>query len=65
VGAFLALNAENMGTTNRFTLALCSDPSYFSGTEPLIRVTLEGTNDLQVRELAEGLANVVRAELAG
>ncbi len=36
-----------------------------SGTEPLIRVTLEGKNDLQVRELAEGLANVVRAELAG
>ena len=36
-----------------------------SGTEPLIRVTLEGTNDNQVNRLAEELASVVRAELAG
>ena len=35
-----------------------------SGTEPLIRVTLEGTDDVQVNHLAEELANVVRAELA-
>jgi phosphoglucosamine mutase len=35
-----------------------------SGTEPLIRVTLEGTDDIQVNQLAEELANVVRAELA-
>jgi phosphoglucosamine mutase len=34
-----------------------------SGTEPLIRVTLEGTNHDLVQELAEGLANVVRTEL--
>ena len=35
-----------------------------SGTEPLIRVTLEGTDDAQVNRLAEELANVVRTELA-
>jgi phosphoglucosamine mutase len=35
-----------------------------SGTEPLIRVTLEGTDHKQVNQLAEELANVVRAELA-
>jgi phosphoglucosamine mutase len=35
-----------------------------SGTEPLIRVTLEGTDNVQVSQLAEELANVVRAELA-
>ena len=35
-----------------------------SGTEPLIRVTLEGTDDIQVNRLAEELANVVRTELA-
>jgi len=35
-----------------------------SGTEPLIRVTLEGTNETQVLLLAEELANVVRTELA-
>ena len=34
-----------------------------SGTEPLIRVTLEGTDNVQVNQLAEELANVVRAEL--
>ncbi len=36
-----------------------------SGTEPLIRVTLEGTDETQVNQLAEDLADVVRAELAG
>ena len=35
-----------------------------SGTEPLIRVTLEGTDDTQVNRLAKELANVVRTELA-
>ena len=36
-----------------------------SGTEPLIRVTLEGVDEGQVNQLATELANVVRAELAG
>ena len=36
-----------------------------SGTEPLIRVTLEGVDETQVNQLAEELANVVRIELAG
>ena len=34
-----------------------------SGTEPLIRVTLEGTDANQVNRLAEELANLVRSEL--
>jgi phosphoglucosamine mutase len=34
-----------------------------SGTEPLIRVTLEGMDEAQVNRLAEELAGVVRAEL--
>ncbi len=36
-----------------------------SGTEPLIRVTLEGMDETQVNRLAVELADVVRAELAG
>ena len=35
-----------------------------SGTEPLIRVTLEGMDEVQVNQLAVELADVVRAELA-
>ena len=34
-----------------------------SGTEPLIRVTLEGMDEAQVKRLAEELAGVVRTEL--
>ena len=36
-----------------------------SGTEPLIRVTLEGSDEGQVKQLATELADVVRSELAG
>ncbi len=36
-----------------------------SGTEPLVRVMLEGADALQVEQLAAELAGVVRAELAG
>jgi phosphoglucosamine mutase len=36
-----------------------------SGTEPLVRVTLEGMDSVQVEQLAEYLADVVREELAG
>jgi len=36
-----------------------------SGTEPLIRVTLEGTNESQVNRLAKELADIVRTELTG
>jgi phosphoglucosamine mutase len=35
-----------------------------SGTEPLIRVTLEGDDAVQIDRLANQLADVVRAELA-
>jgi len=48
---------EQLGETGRVILRP-------SGTEPLIRVTLEGTDEIQVNELAEELANVVRTELA-
>jgi len=48
---------EQLGNTGRVILRP-------SGTEPLIRVTLEGTDETQVTQLAEELANVVRAELA-
>ena len=34
-----------------------------SGTEPLIRVTLEGADPKQVQNLAEQLADTVRSEL--
>ena len=34
-----------------------------SGTEPLVRVMVEATEDERAREVAEGLAAVVRAEL--
>lgn len=36
-----------------------------SGTEPLIRVTLEGSDAAQVESLAQQLAETVRAELDG
>ncbi len=36
-----------------------------TGTEPLIRVMVEGPDVLQVQHLAERLADVVRDELAG
>lgn len=35
-----------------------------SGTEPLIRVTLEGSDEEQVKQLAEELASIVRQELS-
>jgi phosphoglucosamine mutase len=36
-----------------------------SGTEPLIRVTLEGADSSQIERLANQLADTVRAELGG
>ena len=48
---------EQLGNTGRVILRP-------SGTEPLIRVTLEGMDDNQVNRLAQELANVVRNELA-
>jgi phosphoglucosamine mutase len=36
-----------------------------SGTEPLIRVTLEGADQSQVERLAQQLADTVREELQG
>ena len=47
---------EQLGDTGRVILRA-------SGTEPLIRVTLEGVNEAQVYQLAEELAEVVRKEL--
>ena len=49
---------HQLGTTGRVILRP-------SGTEPLIRVTLEGRDEDQVNQLAEQLADIVRTELAG
>jgi len=57
INATLKSVQDQLGETGRVILRP-------SGTEPLIRVTLEGTDDVQVNHLAEELANVVRAELA-
>ena len=57
INATLESVQDQLGGTGRVILRP-------SGTEPLIRVTLEGTDDTQVNQLAEELANVVRAELA-
>jgi len=57
INATLKSVQDQLGGTGRVILRP-------SGTEPLIRVTLEGTDDVQVNHLAEELANVVRAELA-
>jgi phosphoglucosamine mutase len=48
---------SQLGATGRVILRA-------SGTEPLIRVTLEGVDEIQVNQLATQLAGVVRAELA-
>ena len=48
---------DQLGETGRVILRA-------SGTEPLIRVTLEGTDENQVNELAKELAEIVRTELA-
>ena len=47
---------EKLGDTGRVILRP-------SGTEPLIRVTLEGIDETQVHQLAEELADIVRKEL--
>jgi phosphoglucosamine mutase len=52
----LVLTRQQLGATGRVILRA-------SGTEPLVRVTLEGSNENQVRQLAEELAKVVRSEL--
>jgi phosphoglucosamine mutase len=36
-----------------------------SGTEPLIRIMVEGTDEQLVASVADGLADVVRAQMAG
>jgi phosphoglucosamine mutase len=36
----------------------------YSGTEPLLRIMLEGQRDDQIRAWADDIANVVRANLA-
>ena len=35
-----------------------------SGTEPLVRVMLEGKDEGQIRELAQGLADLIKEKLA-
>jgi len=49
---------DRLGNTGRVILRP-------SGTEPLIRVTLEGIDEAQVNQLASELAEVVQNELAG
>ena len=56
VNAAMKSVQEQLGNTGRVILRA-------SGTEPLIRVTLEGVNEAQVYQLAEELAEVVRNEL--
>ena len=59
IDSSVAINAamksvqEQLGNTGRVILRA-------SGTEPLIRVTLEGVNEAQVYQLSEELAEVVR-----
>ena len=48
---------DQLGNTGRVILRA-------SGTEPLIRVTLEGIDEAQVNLLAKQLADVVQTELA-
>jgi phosphoglucosamine mutase len=35
----------------------------YSGTEPLLRVMVEGERDAQIREVANGLADLVKTHL--
>ena len=56
VNAAMKSVQKQLGNTGRVILRA-------SGTEPLIRVTLEGVNEAQVYQLAEELAEVVREEL--
>jgi phosphoglucosamine mutase len=56
ISAAVKLVEDQLGDTGRVILRA-------SGTEPLIRVTLEGINENQVHKLAMELANVVRDEL--
>lgn len=56
INAAVAAAASQLGETGRVILRP-------SGTEPLIRVTLEGLDSAQVQKLASELAEVVKAEL--
>jgi phosphoglucosamine mutase len=56
ITAAVASAESQLGETGRVILRP-------SGTEPLIRVTLEGLDDALVRKLATELADVVKAEL--
>jgi len=58
ISTAVKLIEEQLGDTGRVILRP-------SGTEPLIRVTLEGSDEGQVKQLAMELADVVRSELAG
>ena len=58
INAAVKLIEGQLGDTGRVILRP-------SGTEPLIRVTLEGSDECQVKQLASELADVVRSELAG
>ncbi len=61
------LNSETINAAVKSVRALLGDTGRVilrpSGTEPLIRVTLEGMDANQVKQLATELAEVVRAEL--
>jgi phosphoglucosamine mutase len=58
INAALKSVRQQLGDTGRVILRP-------SGTEPLIRVTLEGMDESLVRQLATELADVVRTELVG
>ena len=55
--SFIAKMEEEMGENGRVLVRT-------SGTEPLIRVMVEGREETQVQEIAEKIAEVVRTELA-
>jgi len=57
VQAAVAEVEEALGESGRVLLRL-------SGTEPLVRVMVEGSNALKVRELCSGLATKVEQALA-
>jgi len=58
INSAVKLVEQQLGETGRVILRP-------SGTEPLVRVTLEGMDEVQVNQLAVELADVVRNELAG
>jgi phosphoglucosamine mutase len=56
IGARMAAIERDLGREGRLLVR-------YSGTEPLVRVMIEGPDDRLIREMAEDLAELVRAML--